>query len=358
MVKTGYVPSLDGLRAVSVLLVLVGHAEIGSRSPGGFGVTIFFFLSGYLITTLMQREHGRYGSVALGQFYLRRAIRLLPPLLATLLGAMVLAWLGLAEGQMDLPTLTSQMMFYFNYYAQLAKPHLVEGLGLLWSLSVEEHFYLIWPALFVALMSGTVPLRQIVLLLGIILLWRVYRVTVWGDPEWKIYFSTDTRLDSLLYGCVLAILQSRYPDLDRRVRGPLAMYAILALAGAVLLYTLVAPGELFRSTLRYSLQGIALMPIFHFAVTRPDALAFRALNWPVIRQIGIWSYTIYLSHFVIMHALDFNGVAPFGSLALLGQTTVLACLWAALVHEFAEKPFLPLRRRLALHRPAPQLNLD
>lgn len=349
--KSGYLPSLDGLRAFSILLVLFGHAEITRVNPGGFGVTVFFFLSGFLITSLLLREHQRYGSISLSQFYLRRVVRLMPPLLLTLAGAAFLSWLGLAEGQMDFATLSSEVLFYFNYYAQVAEPHMVEGLGLLWSLSVEEHFYLIWPALFMALMAGVIRLRHVVLLLAIILAWRVYRVTVWGDPEWKIYFSTDTRLDSLLYGCVLALAQARWPALSRVCRDPRAMYAVLGVAAVALLATLVLRDETFRSTLRYSIQGIALMPVFHFAVTRPEAVVFRPLNWRPVRQIGLWSYTIYLGHHVIMYALAYNGVAPFGSLALLGLTTALACLWAALVYELAERPLLPLRRRLSQRAP-------
>lgn len=349
MSGSGYIPSLDGLRAVSILLVLVGHAEVTSKSPGGFGVTVFFFLSGYLITTLLFREYDRYGSISLRQFYLRRAIRLTPPLTLTILAAMLLAGLGLAQGQMDGPTLLSQFLFYYNYFALYGDPHIVDGLGLLWSLSVEEHFYLIWPAIFIAMMLGVVKIRHLVLLLAVILAWRFYRVTVWQDGDWIIYFATDTRLDSLLYGCLLSILQRRRPGFDRRFRSPLAMYAIVGISLAVLLFTLAWRDELFRSTWRYSLQGIALMPIFHYAVTQPRALVFRPLNWAVIRRIGIWSYTMYLCHFVIMKALIFNGVAALGSMSLLAETFVLACLWSALIHVAAEKPLMPLRRRLSRH---------
>lgn len=349
MVRSGYLPSLDGLRAASILLVLVGHAEISSRSPGGFGVTVFFFLSGYLITTLLLREQDRYGTISMRQFYLRRVLRLMPPLVLTLAAAMLLSAFGLARGQLDLGTLTSQVLFYFNYYAQVAAPQFVEGLGILWSLSVEEHFYLIWPAIFVALMRNTIRMRHLVLLLAIILAWRYYRVIGWGDPDWKIYFSTDTRFDSLLYGCILAIVQQRYPDFDRRFRSGPAMYAILALSLGVLLFTLAYRDEMFRSTLRYSLQGIALMPIFHFAVNCPDAIVFRPLNWAIIRRIGVWSYTMYLSHYVIMYALAANDVAAFGSLSILLWSLALSCLWSALVFELAEKPLMPWRRRLSVH---------
>lgn len=336
---------------------MVGHAEIIRRSPGGFGVTVFFFLSGYLITTLLIREQRRFGQISLKQFYLRRLIRLSPPLLLTIGAAMALAAMGLARGQMDGPTLASQLLFYYNYFALYGDPHIVEGLGLVWSLSVEEHFYLIWPALFIAWCAGVIRTRHLVLLLGAILAWRFYRVLVWQDSDWVIYFATDTRFDSLLYGCLLAIAQYRMPDFDRRLRGPLAMYAIVIAALLVLLFTLAWRDELFRATWRYSLQGLALMPIFHFAVTRPDALIFRPLNWPLVRQIGVWSYTMYLCHFVILNALIYNGIAPMGSLSLFGLTLLLSCAWSALVYYGAEKPLHPLRRALTQKAGSPAVGL-
>ena len=113
----GVIPSLDGFRFLAVLVVFLGHVGLSSRIPGGFGVTVFFFLSGYLITTLLTREHDRHGRIAFGAFFARRAVRLLPPLLVTLAAAAVLAWFGLVRGDLDPRTFASQILFYYNYYA-------------------------------------------------------------------------------------------------------------------------------------------------------------------------------------------------------------------------------------------------
>src|SRR5262252_10540591 len=96
--KNGVIPSLNGLRAISISIVLVAHAGYGNVIPGGLGVTIFFFLSGYLITTLLVDEHERSGRIDIGKFYLRRAFRLFPPLLLTLVIAYSLVLLGLLDG--------------------------------------------------------------------------------------------------------------------------------------------------------------------------------------------------------------------------------------------------------------------
>lgn len=139
--------------------------------------------------------------------------------------------------------------------------------------------------------------------------------------------------------------QRLFPPIER------AHWVIMA-ALAALLACLLLRDDTFRSTLRYSIQGIALMPLFYYAITWPEALVFRPLNWPVIRQLGVWSYTIYLIHFVIIKGLIFNGIAPDGSLALKVIAGVLSIVFAAAVHKFIEVPLHPLRRKITGH-PAP-----
>lgn len=341
----GYIHSLDGLRAVSILLVLVGHTGVSDSIPGGFGVTVFFFLSGFLITTLLQQEYLRDGSISMPRFYARRVIRLMPPLLLTILASILLVLTGLAQGQLDAMTLFSQIFFIFNYYSVYGEPLGIDGLGVLWSLSVEEHFYFVWPTIFVLLMSRRLRLAHIFGMLLAFLAWRYVRVYGFEDSEWTIYILTDTRFDSLLFGCLLAILQTRYPE-GMRLRTEW-MYTILGLSVMLLLLTFIIRDAVFRSTLRYSLQGLALMPIFHFAVTVPKALVFQPLNWAPMRRLGVWSYSVYLVHFVIIHVMQAHGFDPQNRLLFALFVLLLSCLWAALVYELAEKPLHKLRRRLS-----------
>ena len=116
----------------------------------------------------------------------------------------------------------------------------------------------------------------------------------------------------------------------------------------VLIASFVEQGEAFRSTIRYSLQGLALMPVFRYAVTRPDAPVFRALNWHWVWRIGVYSYTMYLIHSVIIQALVRYGFAP-GSATLILLSIILSVGVAALVYEIVEKPLRPLRARLTGH---------
>jgi peptidoglycan/LPS O-acetylase OafA/YrhL len=140
-----YIPSLDGIRAISFFLVFFSHIGLGGVVPGGFGVSIFFLLSGFLITTLLRAEFGRYQRISLSSFYLRRVLRILPPLYVTLALAALL-WYP------DIPFAgtVAQALQVSNYYEIFASdPRSMKGTAVLWSLAVEEHFYLIFPLLYV-----------------------------------------------------------------------------------------------------------------------------------------------------------------------------------------------------------------
>lgn len=346
---SSYIPSLDGIRAISIALVFFAHVGFGHIIPGGFGVTVFFFLSGYLITTLLCREWDTYGSVSLMAFYQRRIVRLAPPIVITLLVCVLLVWFGVVQGQIDLGTISSQLFFYNNYYYLYAdNPGNVRGLGVLWSLSVEEHFYLIWPALFILIAKQKIGIRGVILLTALILVWRIIRFKVLGSNWEEIYLSTDTRFDSLLYGCLLALMTWKgqadriFPSLGKG-------YLVIAGALVVLAATVLIRDETFRATLRYSLQGLALMPLFYYAITYPQAYIFRILNVAPIRKIGHWSYTIYLIHFVIIRGFADNEVFDYGSPWLILTSGALSIAFAAAVYAVAEKPLQPLRKRLVGH---------
>lgn len=345
-----YIPSLDGLRAVSVTLVFLAHAGVSQAIPGGFGVTVFFFLSGYLITTLLIQEYETYGSIAIKEFYLRRLVRLAPPLLVTLAFSTVLVMLGIAVGKLDLGTFLSQIFFYYNYYALAVSggpAASVDGLGILWSLAVEEHFYLIYPWIFVALFTGRSTLTKITIALIITLIWRSIRFLVLEHDAFTIYISTDTRIDSILYGCLLAVMTAQ--GVAKGIFRDRLLYPFVLGGLVVLMVTFLLRDDVFRSTIRYSLQGIALMPLFYYAIAHPDKWLFRPLNWKPVRRVGQWSYTLYLAHFVIIKAMIFNGFLTGNVLIFATTAALLSLAYSALVFEFFEKPFKPLRQRLIGH---------
>jgi peptidoglycan/LPS O-acetylase OafA/YrhL len=350
-VKPGLqIPSLDGLRAVSFAIVFAAHAGAHRYVPGAFGVTVFFFLSGYLITTLMRQERERSGRISLSKFYLRRVVRILPPFYIVL-GLAVLANLaGLLPGELSGAAVMAQALHYANYWIIA---HGFDGVplgtGVYWSLAVEEHFYLLFPGLYLLLVRlRATPAGQSLALLGLcalLLVWRIYLVNYSGAHEERTGIASDTRFDSLLFGCALALYEN--PALDRSHLAPAIWKFVLFPLGIIgLLASFLIRDLVFRETLRYTLQGVSLVPIFVCAIRYPDWLPIKPLNWGPLAYVGVLSYSLYLAHQVIIEIV--NHVTK----GALGQWTLaLSALFATLLFSFAlyqtvEKPFARLRKKL------------
>lgn len=346
-IKSGaYIPSLDGIRAVAAMLVFVAHAGWEHLVPGGFGVTIFFFLSGYLITTLLRREFEHSGSISFSKFYLRRAYRIFPPLYIVLTIALVLALAGINEHQVRPWAMVSEVLFWTNYYNIFYGGHyFVPGTVVYWSLAVEEHFYLLFPLIFwviVRRMSYIGAARFLSALCLLALAWRCWLFIYAGVSAEYTYSATDARFDSLLFGCVLGLWMNPVADPDWKIdkRG---RQVVLAFSLAILLVTFLYRDEVFRQTFRYTLQGIALFPIFWLAVRHPDWAVFRWLNWRPVRFLGAISFTFYLSHLLMLSFAN-HWVSGRISIAFLGFSLTL--IFASTMYFLIERPIAGLRRRL------------
>ncbi len=331
-----HIPSLDGIRALSFMLVFVAHAGLGAIVPGGFGVTIFFFLSGYLITTLLRLEHSRTSHNSLRDFYLRRLFRIFPPFYTVLALALSLTALGLLPEALHFGSVLSQLAHATNYYFIFQDERgFPSGTVVYWSLAVEEHFYLVFPWIFILLQRGfpEQPRRQAFVLLALCALalcWRFILVFAYDARMERIYMGSDTRVDSILFGCVLALLGN--PMFDPW-RGSKALWtkALLPAGFGLLILSLTYRAAWFRETLRYSLQGLGLIPLFVVAIRYPEWGPVRLLNMRLVKRVGLLSYSLYLSHDVILSALHhrlpsigpvLSGVLAFG-LSLLVANAVL-----------------------------------
>ncbi len=344
-----HIASLDGLRALSVMLVFLAHAGLESTVPGGFGVTIFFFLSGYLITTLLRIEYEKNGHINLRHFWLRRVLRILPPFYLVLAAAIVLTALLQPPGSLALAPIAAQALHVTNYWVIFhGYAGVPTGTGVYWSLAVEEHFYLAFPWLYVAMRRGGLAPRSQAILLWIlcaaVLAWRCYLVLLADSPIDRTYMGTDTRVDSILFGCALAVWRNPAIDattLDER----LWKWVVVPACLAALVLCLVLRGEGFRETLRYSIQGIALTPVLMAAVHFRGWALFRPLNLAPVAFLGVLSYAFYLVHFVVIFAiqvlLPHAGGLARGIAALLVS---LALSWG--IYRLVERPCARLRRRL------------
>jgi peptidoglycan/LPS O-acetylase OafA/YrhL len=360
-----HIPSLDGLRALAVAIVFLAHAglvlplpKLGRVAlPGEFGVTVFFFLSGFLITTLLRLEFARSGSISLRDFYLRRVLRIFPPFYLVLVLATLLTAAGVLTGpdgpHLSLPGVASQALFLTNYdvIATGWWNGRAGGSWIYWSLAVEEHFYLFFPLLYLLLLRH-VPSRhrQLAILLGLcaaVLAWRCLLVYVGHVPKERTYIATDTRIDSILFGCALAVLgnpvvdRSRFSDAWwKQVWLPLGL-ALIAVSLAVSFKS-----EAFKESLGYTLQGIGLVPVFVCAMRFPRWFAFPVLNWRPVAFVGVLSYSLYLIHPTVLWGIGLY--LPGQSARVRGVAGAIVSLAIAYgIYVLVERPAARLRRRLS-----------
>lgn len=341
-----YIGSLDGVRALAFLLVFFSHSGY-ELVPGGIGVTIFFFLSGYLITSLLRKEHVRNGEISLAHFYRRRACRILPPLYCVLILTTLLDRFGIPSRELNTGGLLSVLFYYFNYGVLLfgrSTIHVANGMGVVWSLMVEEHFYILFPVLYVAMLRKRLSARSQSLLLTLtclaVLVWRV--ILVFGvhidlnAREVWTYSATDARFDSILWGCILAIYANPWCGDEVTV---LNRYkAQLAMAGAgLLLLTFLVREPHFRETIRYSLQGIALLPLFYYLIASPTSWTSRILECAPLHWLGMASYTMYLVHYFTLDVFErYLPLHPIMGMLL----AFAACgIFSEGIRRFVEIPF-------------------
>jgi peptidoglycan/LPS O-acetylase OafA/YrhL len=356
------IPSLDGIRALSWAIVFVAHCyPVVEHVPGNFGVTVFFFLSGFLITTLMRLEYDKQGTISFKQFYLRRVLRILPPFYFVFVATILLTHFAVMEPvKLQLKPLVAQAFHFMNYWVIFnGRDGYPQGTGVFWSIAVEEHFYFLFPFIYLSLRSFLPrPRTQALVLAGLciaIFFWRVGLVQHWWgtypDAD-RTYEGSDARFDGILWGCVLAIWNN--PMLDAKNAqplGPIWKWVIVPAMPVIQFLTMIPQpewrnGELWQETFRYSIQSICLIPIFIAAIRHPEWIYFRPLNWKPMVFIGTLSYSLYLTHNCIIYTVRYQlpGLNPWLQIALALALTV-ALSYA--MYRLIEKPCAALRKKLS-----------
>ena len=341
-----YYPSLDGLRAFAVMLVMLGHAITPRVRSGGIGVDVFFVLSGFLITSLLSAEIERYGRLNLRNFYVRRILRLFPALFVTTALFCIIATLQ----DRQFPTRTA--LIAITHTANWARAVFDVHLGLVqhyWSLACEEQYYLIWP-LVVLMLERTLrgPDQKALVLIALAVALAVYRYSLADKVDAaRIYFALDTHMDGLVLGSALAYLLrgSAREVLSRQ--GRLLGWVVVPLCGLILAWIM------YRMTWRdpwMGRYGYALTA-FASAILIADLMAgsHSWQRWPLSLApavyVGRISYGIYLLHPLVFYVVALVLPATLPRSVSIPIKIAASIAAAALSYHAYERRFLKLKER-------------
>ena len=339
----GYIPGLDGVRTVAVLLVILYHFGF-SAVPGGDGVMMFFVLSGFLITWLLLGEQAATGRVSLRAFYWRRTLRIFPAFYA--FWFLVVALGALRFGEAPSEHAWSAFFYLSNYYSAL-NDHPEGAFSHTWSLALEEQFYLLWPFAFLCCRGD---LRRLTYLIGAViggvLLHRLALTYIFDAPGSYIYSAFDTRVDQLMVGCLVAVLLKR-----RALEGFWTRACAYSMAPVLTLGLLV--GSLVMGdglvpryrdgwgyTVHAALYGVLIVQL----IALSGSPLWSWLNSAPLRFLGRISYPLYLYQQITLYPVR-SALAGYPVPFQLAVAIALTVTVASLSYYMIERPFLRLKRR-------------
>ncbi len=292
------IPSLDGLRALSIALVLIGHAHFTTSflqhsrvwyyiGNGDLGVSIFFVFSGFLITSLLLRENAEQGAISLSNFYIRRFYRIVPPFyvyLGTILVVSTFHYISV-----DRLSLLKAAAFTTDYTPT------VWYLAHSWSLSVEEQFYLLWPAT-LKVLGHRKALRVSLVIICVAPVFRAISYFLFPGRRPDLPYMFQNRIDGLMFGCALAMVIdfAAFRRLwSRWLNSGVAMLATVFLFVVSPTLRILFQGK-YLMLAGYSLESATIAYLLLYAIVRHQAAAGRILNMRVVAHIGVLSYSLYL----------------------------------------------------------------
>jgi len=336
------IPTLDGIRAISILFVLFGHAAFNPASPAifiglqdyaNFGVRIFFVLSGFLITTLLLNEGNRHGSLSLKKFYLRRVFRIFPASYAYIVFIGILSIFGYLQLRHN--DWFAAALYWMNFHQNRGW-----WLGHLWSLAVEEQFYLIWPA--VLAWSGWKFGRWAALF--VVVAMPIFRISLYYQLLQFLWLIGDGAFfvvaDALAWGCLLAGFRDRL-ELSSWYRRLATMpMAAVVFGSAQYAAKLAGAHPRWAALFLWTWMDIAIAFSIHACVLNADSVVGRFLEFRPLAFLGVLSYSLYLWQQLFM---NYHQDALFPN-PLIGM--LLALVAAASSYYVIEKPFLRMKQRL------------
>ncbi|HDK5678953.1 TPA: acetyltransferase [Staphylococcus pseudintermedius] len=345
-----YMPGLDGVRAVAVIAIIIYHLNPQWLSGGFLGVDTFFVISGYLITSLLLTEYHNTGKIELMSFWLRRVKRLIPAVLFLVMGVIVLSLIFMPTEIQKVRADSIAAIFYVSnwwyimqnvdYFEQFA----VQPLKHLWSLAIEEQFYLVFPIVLLSLLSFIRRLKSIRIIFLILLVISMIAMMVLYVPNEnvaRVYFGTDTRIQTLLMGVLLALV---WPPFQLKAKVNRQMRTMIDTAGVVgfaILFICFKFVSETNSILYYGgfflISTVTLLVIA--SSVHPSGYFAKFLGNKVFTFIGSRSYSLYLWHYpiiVLIHHQFVQGQIP--PLVYVVEI-LLMVLMAEFSYKFIEQPF-------------------
>jgi peptidoglycan/LPS O-acetylase OafA/YrhL len=344
-----YQPALDGVRGIAIAVVIAYHLPSSSFRGGFLGVEIFFVLSGFLITTLLVREWDRTRTIALGHFYARRALRLLPALAVVLIAAQVWAGVTSDHGQAhniynDSWTTLFYVQNWFNHNSFAE----VSVLSHAWSLAVEEQFYLVWPVMLLGLLHFRWSRVATVTTIGLTACaLAAYRLVLWqsGVSYLRLYFGSDTRADALLFGAAAGALVAW--RLLPGGKGWTVLLHWLAAGSVLVMVVMIATNRVESGSLYdggFAVFSVSVAIVLIDLTRSPRTWMARGLGCTPMRWAGRLSYSLYLWHWPVIIVLNSGrmGLSTWPTRAVDLSVTLALALAS---YHLVERPFLRMKRR-------------
>ncbi len=343
--RAKHVPALDGLRGLAILLVITHHQLIPLSLKGGFlGVDLFFVLSGFLITTLLLAEFDAAKTISLGNFYARRALRVGPALLLYLLVCLIVTYhTQMFEWTHELKLVGIALVYSTNWRIALGWDAALDPTAIIWSLSIEEQFYLLWPVLFFVCLL--VKLKRTHIIAGLVLVVlaiMLHRYSFWhsGAELNRLYYGTDTRADAPLLGCLMALIPRWKLSVSRKPYFQIGvLLAVLCLIGLVLT-THFTDQFLYQGG--YTAIAVLAGVVTWSAANEPPRLLSACLEWYPLRWFGKISYGLYLWHWLLLKTVSLYYLVGYWD---PWARFVLAVGVSALSFYVVERPFNKLKTR-------------
>lgn len=347
--ELGYQPSLDGLRAFSVAAVMAYHLGLSWMGGGFLGVDAFFVLSGFLITTLLLREYRTNGRISFRDFYVRRALRLLPALMMLLVAvAVYVLWFGPSGADSGTYREAVATILYVSNWQQAYTLSFPFYLAHTWSLSIEEQFYVVWPVVLAIFLALGIRGRQLLWLIALgacVLAILAMSRTGFGDHDLaRAYFGTDTRAPALLIGCALAVALSLGWVPRTTAAQDLIRTVAWGSAGFIVVGWVIIEGtgdeRLFAGGL--AAEGPAVGVVLLHVLVAPQGLMARWLAKRPLAFVGRISYGLYLWHWPVYLIVEGWNWPFWPGVAV---KIVIAATLAVASFLVVEQPILSLRGR-------------